>query len=336
MVCGKKRSHKNLFGVCEECAGVRVDDSLKVNVEQETKGVCKSCGKYRKMYSGVNGGEKVCLDCLPHSGKCTDCSEQSHLLILTNIGEAYCPNCQVKKLKGHEQRWNYTPRKFLTHGKNDFMLGVENEVQIANNIGKHDYLDQITKSLPQSTAYTVYDGTIDYGTEIVFHPRTLESYRELDYSGMFQCIVPHRSTGMHVHIERKAFLNKMHLYKFIRFIVKNRDFIKVIAERDTTIRRSWKFTKEIDAISKVKGYDVDPDKYMDINMLHHKTIEVRIFKGATKTEQLLKNLEFCHSLVKFSQETRPKYMTVYRLKRWLKDNQSLYQNLTSFIEEKGL
>lgn len=365
-VCGKKRPFKDIFDVCLDCKeavvaptpipipappewGYEGGDRLTIGEvrasHQEIErgfaekriGICESCGARKPLHEAIGGSKlKVCGDCRGHSGKCSGCGKDSFLLQGTSYGKVYCPPCQKIHLKGRENNWRYVPRKFFKHGKGDFMLGAENEVQLGT-LNREQYLEQIAKSYPRTDAYTMYDGTIDYGTEVVFHPRTLKSYQNLNYDGMMNGIIPHTTTGMHVHIERSAFLNKMHLYKFIRFIVKNRAFVTLIAERNanTTTNKSWKFTKELDTISKVKGYDVDPDKYMDVNMLHRHTVEMRIFKGATTSEQFLKNLEFAHSLAMFSKETHPRFMTAYRFKLWLSHNGSNYQNLLNFLAERG-
>lgn len=358
-ICGKKRARKDVFDICLDCAVapqaveavptiipyeggdvlehrdvVRTHKSIMEEFTSQKKGICQSCGKRALLYKA--GKSNVCGNCRAHSGTCSSCGEESYEMTGSGFDGLYCPKCQVKKLKGKEYNWRHVPRKFFQHGKGDFMLGAENEIQLAT-VNKAQYLNQIAKSYPRTCAYTMYDGTIDYGTEVVFHPRTLKSYQALEYEGMMNGIKEHRTTGMHVHIERTAFLNKMHLYKFIRFIVRNREFIAAVAERDpdNNYNKSWKFTKELDAISKVKGYDVDPDKYMDVNMLHRLTVELRIFKGATTSEQFLKNLEFAHALAIFSKVTRPKYMTVYRFNLWLSKNGSNYQNLLNFLTERG-
>lgn len=345
-VCGKKRIHKDVFDRCEDCVEPLIPQSwiiaeedtppprIKIR-EDRKKGICPSCGERKVLDENMDGDGLICGSCYYHSGKCTACGEKSHRLERSRYDRRLCPKCQVKESRGVEQRWNYRPDKFFKYGSGDFLLGAENEVQMGDIINKDQYLDQIAGNYPKVEVYTMYDGTIDYGTEVVFHPRTLKSYQKLKYSGMTYGIRHHNNCGMHVHISRDAFLNKMHLYKFIRFIFKNKKFITKIAERDvgTHRQRSWKFTKELDAISKVKGYDVDPDKYMDINMLHPETIELRIFQGATTKEQFLKNMEFAHALTLFSKETRPKYMTAYRFKLWLNVNGCNYPNLLNFLSK---
>ena len=361
-VCGKRRPHKDVFDVCQDCNNVPptavptplgewggFEGGEELDIEQvrethreimrdfEKDSICDCCGVRGRMHEAIGKSDlKVCGVCRGHSGKCSGCGKDSFRLQGTSYGKVYCPSCQKTSLEGKEHTWRYVPRVFFKHGKGDFMLGAENEVQFST-VGKREYLDQIAKNFSRTEVYTMYDGTIDYGTEVVFHPRTLASYQKIEYAGMMVGIKPHITTGMHVHIERVAFLNKMHLYKFIRFVMKNHKFIRLIAERDdnTTLNKSWKFTKEFNAISKVKGYPVDPDKYMDVNMQHQKTVELRIFKGATTAEQFLKNLEFAHALTIFSKVEHPRYMTAYRFKLWLGHNGSKYPNLLNFLAGRG-
>ena len=271
----------------------------------------------------------VCHQCMNGAGICAQCGK------VAIIVDGYCKVCSKEKGIGREHNWRYRAARFRKWGysKDKLYLGVENEVQLGGT--KRAFLKNLALSYYFDEAYAMHDGTIEYGTEVVFHPRTLESWKEFDLKPSLYDVVPHRRTGMHVHLSREAFMNKLHLYKFMRFFVKNKMFIEFIAERKARLFRAWEFTRREEVIAKCKGYEMGEGKYIDVNLRHFDTIEVRIFKGATTNVQILKNLEFCHALWAFSKEVVPKKMTRFQFERWLSGKEDMYPNLITFINGRS-
>ena len=354
-ICGRRRMARYMIGgICEGCSGIpAVEEDVEVprpfvdldeilgertefktpipdrGEENTVRHLCEFCGEYVHHVIGAYG-PKICARCSYHSGTCGSCGEYGILY------HGHCKECVKKHAISIEEGWSYTPHKFKKWGnsKDKLWIGIENEVQMAEGASKRLYLQRISEAYYKDEAYTMHDGTIQYGTEVVFHPRTLELIKKFDFEPMLRNTRPHRNTGMHVHLSREAFSNKAHLYKFMRFFARNKGFVEYVAERKSDMFRAWTFTKNGDVISKLKGYDVDGGKYIDVNLKHEATIEVRVFKGATEVWQIHKNVEFCHALWKFSRSNIPKHMTRLRFEKWLKDKESIYPNLVKHIRNR--
>jgi len=292
-------------------------------------GQCPVCKDYYGMLYPAKGDKFICMTCLNNSGVCRKCGKYT---ILEEYS-GYCRECSRERPMAIEHNWRYRPHRFKKWGYSSDKLyfGIENEMECT--IPKRDYLKHISGSYYFDEVYTMHDGTIGYGTEVVMHPRTFESIKEFDFKPMLTGIKPDRTTGMHIHLSREAFLSKMHLYKFMRFFAKNKGFIEFIAERKSNLYRAWEFTEQKHVISKAKGYELGEGKYIDVNLRHYETVEVRVFKGATKVEQIMKNVEFCHALWKFSKTHVPKKMTRIQFEKWL-ETQGDYPNLTAYIERR--
>jgi hypothetical protein len=213
-------------------------------------------------------------------------------------------------------------------------MGIENEVEMDDDTEKAYYIVQLAREYYFDEAYTMHDGTINYGTEVVFHPRTFKAIKDFNFEPMFKGIKPHQNTGMHVHLSRSGFSSKTHLYKFMRFFARNKAFTERVAERKSGRYRAWTFTDSRKIVGKLRGdYGMfGEDKYVDINLKHPETIEVRIFKGAVTTEQLMKNVEFCHALWRFSKRHPPKDMRKVPFIRWVMGLESDYPNLVAFLK----
>ena len=364
VVCGKKRFNKSEDNVCEECEQmIREDEEGEVPIEEDAvptinwdelirirntqytyqkeqekkKRICEHCGEAHILTTHAGVNKKLCAKCYAKTHMCEVCGKQSLDTQATRRQNHACKDCIKKYGLGVEHRWNYKAHPFKLHGsdKDDLYFGIENEVQL-KTLGKKEYIQHISKNYHEDDLYMVYDGTINYGVEHVLHPRTFQSLKNFDFDTMMSDVVPHKNTGMHIHISRSGFRNKLHLYKFMKFVSGNKGFVQVIAERSSKVWRAWRFTDGKHVLNKAKGFPVDMDKYVDINVQHPKTIELRIFKGATTSSQVLKNIEFCHALWKFSMVSVPKHMTKFRFLKWLGENSGKYSNLMDFLSKEGL
>lgn len=231
--------------------------------------------------------------------------------------------------------WRYRPPVFIEYGVDDFHFGIENEFSVDESVASRDkVIASLSKMFHERVAYIQHDGSVHNGGELVTHPMTFSQIKQ-DKQGLSKAfnvdgVIPHHSTGMHIHISKSAFTT-VSLYKFMKFISDHKEFIELVAERKSGGGRSaWSFEDKSmlkgKAISKRSG-----DKYVDVNLTHPKSVEVRIFKGATKFEQLLKNVEFCHALTTFSKFCGISTPSMKQFLGYIKDNSDKYGNLLSFL-----
>ena len=84
-------------------------------------------------------------------------------------------------------------------------------------------------------------------------------------------------------------------------------------------------------MEKAKGGRVDPHKYVDVNLQHGPSIELRIFAGVVDFPSLLKNIEFCHALYEFSRDAHRD--DAFKVTKFIEhvESSKLYPNLTSFL-----
>lgn len=293
-------------------------------------GVCDTCGNNTILVKSRVPDKHVCVRCYRTEVICTVCKNWVSEATQLRSGHRACPDCRYKNGLPHEEGWRYRPNKFHCVGEGTVFFGIENEMSLKTN--RDAYLKHIAKHFHPHVAYCQHDGTIDYGTEVVFHPMTFEKIKLFDFSPLFSPDVQASSTtGMHIHITRSAFTQK-DLYRFMHFISKNPNFIRFIAERKENAAQQWVFTHPELLEQKAAGINVDPHKYTDINLKHSETVEVRVFKGAVTDAQFRKNIEFCHALLKFVKEVPASQGTDYGFILWLQEQKD-YPYLTTFVKK---
>jgi len=156
--------------------------------------------------------------------------------------------------------------------------------------------------------YLKSDGSIEYGFELVTHPMTLSwAMQKFPWEGIDQL----RKTGMrsyntstcgvHIHINRRAFISNSHQWKFCYLINKNQSFSESIAGRRNNHYAS--FVGQAQLASKViakKTYQ--ENRYASINLQNHATVEVRIFKGTLKVSRLKSYLQFVDAVFQYTKD----------------------------------
>ncbi len=324
-VCGKRRYSFNVNGVCIQCSrnteeifeytrtplvahtvptdptigpGVTLDNFDNKVLKAPPKIKCMGCGLYERArrFTKTEDG-LVCDRCLQEYVKCHLCGK------IKRGFSTRCFDCMHKTAYGAEHNWRYKPRKFIKYGSGDILFGIENEVEVKED--KRAYLTNFSKNHHHDVAYTMFDGTIHYGTEVVMHPHSFEKLKAFNFKPMLEGVIKSPTTGMHIHISRTSFTNRLHLYKFMKFVNHNKKFIKFIAGRPSGRDRQWDFADRRILVQKAKGARVDVSKYVDINIQHGETIELRIFKGAVTPKEIISNIEFCHALILFSGKYGP-------------------------------
>lgn len=232
------------------------------------------------------------------------------------------------------------------NAKDALVFGVELEIEGRGDTYSNDLVDILggSKGTKTGRAILKYDGSLSNsrGCEIVTLPYTLEQHRK---PGLWDVLLDSRlqaharsgagttNCGMHVHINRCA-LSALTVGKMVVFLNNpdNGGFVTTVAQRQSgsyCVRDSAK--KHSDALH---GYDMS--RYDIINISGGATVEVRMFRGNVRPERVLKNIEFCHALVRFCEShgiTQAQRWGVFA--DWLSKQRKSYPNLYGFLAEKG-
>ena len=310
-VCESCASKHNYFH-CRIC-GVTHRPSEKSG-EDET--VCKKCAKNliecpeckRSMDKRkgvlVHDGDKsktVCSHCARTYKQCPMCGDRRRLVVAVLKGGHACADCRHKNGIASLHGWRYRPEPFIMYGKSRLFLGLENEFSVGDK-DRERAMNHIASHFHDDILYLQHDGTVHNGAEVVTHPITYELLRKdaHGFKNMFhKDMVKHKSCGMHIHMSKDAF-TPMHLFKFMNFLSNNPRFTEYIAERKGGDAKQWLLTHPELLMDKAQGKNIDPHKYVDINLQHPKSVEIRIFAGVTTYAGLMKNVEFCVALHEFA------------------------------------
>jgi hypothetical protein len=133
---------------------------------------------------------------------------------------------------------------------------------------------------------------------------------------------------MHVHVNRNA-LSPLALGKTLVFInsAGNTALIRRVAQRDA---ENWarRYPKRV-----ADGKNETSNKYEALH-LSSRTVEFRIFRGNLRFQRVLKNIEFCHSVVKYCESASMRDLDSHAgYLAWLGKNRGTYPNLVRFLGE---
>jgi hypothetical protein len=277
-----------------------------------------------------------------------------------------CRKCHEKRIpvKSHDYRPSrftklVSKRECTSIPENILLYGFEIEVENLGRMGSdgnwHPYFKRATiaqKAMDffgDDECYCVHDGTLRIspegaGLEIVTQPRSWQKYKEQrdkftdlliklrEWGG--QAYRP-GTAGFHAHMSKAAF-TRLHLYKFIDFLYKKstKDFRTAIAQRggNDYSRFSSEDANNTKKIAKDK-YNVSGSHYSAVNLTNPDTVEVRIFRGTLEPLWFHKNIEFLHSLYRFSRDNRLQDMIVYKYIAYILQNKNEYRCLLEFIKD---
>jgi hypothetical protein len=207
---------------------------------------------------------------------------------------------------------------------NALLFGCELEMEAKSGYTANYLVERLGGShgTKTGTAILKRDGSLEdgRGVELVTLPFTLDYHRS---SGQWQAWLDSRlqaiamsgagttNCGMHVHINRKA-MSHLTIGKMVVFLNNphNSGFVSTVAQRRSGGFCSRDERKKIHAsylgYSKLPAEDpetgdtvIHNSRYDIINISGNRTVEIRMFRGNLRPERVLKNIEFCHALVRF-------------------------------------
>lgn len=222
-------------------------------------------------------------------------------------------------------------------------LGVELEVESKKDYFRNDVAKEIKDLLPNFLAMKD-DGSLDCerGFEIVsapaslaFHQQTWQKFFDGPGTKVHSYSGTNGRCGMHVHISRDS-MHSLHLGKLIVFYnaKDNEEFISKMAGRAKSHYAEIKHNKKISDSLNWHTHN----KYEAVNLCHHNSIEIRVFKGNASPLGFMKNLEFVHASWAFTKDAANTHLTKEDFLLWIADQRhnKTYPNLKFWLVRQEL
>ena len=294
---------------------------------------CDYCKEYHNtmntdIYRTVGGG-KICERASKNFyQRCPQCGlyEQSGRMRYSTR-DCLCRECYAKLEKYRIKSYHDTPMlmgyeydketcKNVGVSMDNFKgYGIELEVDCG---GENDVTSKDIIQLLNEEVYTMHDGSIGNGFEIITHPHTEEALYNMNWEETFKWLLNkgYRShdvstCGLHMHISRRLFKDNEAICKMMYFYEKFRNDVIKMSRRTTDRVERWagfysmphRVTKSfiIDAFNAYNGAG-HSSRYKCVNLTNRNTIEIRIMKGTLRLETFLATLDFIITVAKNSNE----------------------------------
>lgn len=225
------------------------------------------------------------------------------------------------RVKKYIKPYNYTPDEFIfSKLERDVVTPLFLGAEIEVDKGGED--DNNAKYVINNleNCYVVHDGSLRDGFEIVTHPATLNYHKQMNYAEVFKELVnkgykAHDTTtcGLHIHFNRDYLsssktIQDLCITKILFLLERYCDNIEKLARRQSNrysnnIKRNKEDDSLLDLLYKAKRPGMfNSAKYNAVNLMHEKTVELRMFKGTLKYETYMATLEFVKNLVDISKQ----------------------------------
>jgi Pentapeptide repeats (9 copies) len=317
---------------------------LRANYSEEWKApwICSDCGEDENDGCTCNQCEECgsnececCWRCERSPDNCRCCGECESL-------REDC-SCHDDNEERSSDLYSYSTDIFdklawpPENARNALVFGVELECEARDEDrhGQKSIIEALGGSIGENYILKC-DASLTYGVEIVSLPYTLDQHRQT--FGWDRILKPladiaksgARTTncGMHCHINRAA-LSPLTLGKMLVFAncAGMHDMIDLIAQRSQNsycVRRDKKITDGQSNSARRESLNV-----------RDATVEVRIFRGNTRPERVIKNISFCHAMVQYARASSMLTIeSVDHFTHWLIGHRGAYPELVSFLIEK--
>jgi hypothetical protein len=200
------------------------------------------------------------------------------------------------------------------------------------------------------------DGSLHNGLEIVFHPRSIDSWFEGDTLKLLSRVVGAvqvgggksfntDTCGIHVHRENGDIDSDL-TSSLLFFFRQCQEQIEKVAQRNELAYASFGFVKGV--ITKKHAKDLvfrdrhKQARYQCINFENRHTIEFRVFKGTLRVVTFLCYVSFCHYIVEFLKKVEINEScvqhpwTIFTI--WLQNQPSCkpLDALKTYLDKKGI
>jgi hypothetical protein len=304
---------------CERFGGIWY---TRVYLEGHTF-TCESCDEVH--WNGDYAGDGQCIVCADNDDNDDDAS-----------GEVIEEYHSVRA----ERRYGYLNEDRITAHpvQGTLYFGVELEVECPND--REEKALRVQAALPHVVLQ--YDGSLDNGFEIITAPAVLSAQRRLwkrFTTNVARGLKSHNTStcGMHVHVSRDA-LTPLQIGKLTVFLNagENYGFVTTVSQRVMGTYCKQKSSKA----SFKNGPDVfdRSDRYDALNLVNENTVEFRIFRGNTRADRILKNLEFCAALIAWTKTASLQALSFQNFLAWLTkpEQRTEYSVLYAFLCDAGV
>ena len=241
---------------------------------------CQSCDGWNRDGAGCANG------CCSQDCECDDC----------------CDEDVDEDLGGLVHDYEYKPRPMF-HGTGPLFLGAEIEIETPHY--DTEKCAKIAQSHLGSLGYLKTDSSIGHGFEIVTHPMSYDwalanfpwpMLTALRNAGCYASA----STGIHVHVSRAGFSSACHTYRWMKFIYRNEQQVKIVARRCSN---EWAaFTDQDRAAVKDYAKGAYGERYRAINTNNTHTFELRVFASSLNPGEVQAALGLAAASIEYTRD----------------------------------
>lgn len=243
----------------------------------------------------------------------------------------------------------------IFHGMGRVFLGWELEFELpyelphpnSRDMGPRDAACMVISHMaPSGLLYLKTDGSLQNGIEMVTHPMT---YRWAERNFPWEMLDMLRDgcgamspagAGLHVHVNRTAFTDTTHMFRWLRLMWRMQEQVNAIARRrtrwaqwDRNIRRSIKLI--------AKNGERSFERYAAVNVQNQETLEVRVFRSSMNRQEILAALALVDASVEYTRTLTSKAAndggwTWAGLFAWLTERGTTYAPLLAEAERLDL
>lgn len=296
---------------------------------------CSMCGIYHKVSNrpkfSIQDDNGITFNMceLGYSNMVTICTRCGKAFLSNNIfiynTEGYCDNCYKSimkyKIKGYHERvdlswYNKVEDKNIALRRNPSIPYFGFELEIGAGGERDDISQKVIEELNEEV-YTMHDGSIDSGFEIISHPHTEDALYNLPYDNVFRnlSMIGYRShdigcCGLHLHIGREMFNSQESLAKMLYFYENNKQDIMRFSRRSAAQLDRWAaFYSYDEGVSLSDCYailndydegDCHDDRYKAVNLQRSSTVEIRCMRGTLNPHTFRATLDFIITVAKNS------------------------------------
>lgn len=316
---------------------------------------CPECHRLvPKSQTREQDGVRMCMECW--NERYFSCRGCYHVFTRDHDdGHGYCEQCHTaheeqmrrERNRPHGYHWGrdcdwYTGGFRMDGEPSDTMLfGVELEMDCGqfdfDKMGDGDRLYHFER-----------DGSLSScGAECITQPCSWRFHKEsFPWRRLLQAakecgFKSHDTTtcGLHVHMNKGAFLDKTLEMAVDLFVNRNIDKWELVARRSSERWAKGKKDKTVDEAT--RSVDYPQDRYQAVNHLNRKTVEIRIAKGSLKYETVLGTVGLYAAMCKFLKDKTPEDVTNTTGATWEKfvayvcDNCATYPESVELLARKG-
>jgi hypothetical protein len=306
----------NKINVCDYC-GDYATEVTNVIIRGHDRFVCNNCKEHLNIIECPDCGylfprdettltncERVCESCLENYGFCSNCNE--YWLFSDMFNDNCCNECIIDC--GHDD--DTYPGQWIElreeeEADNTPIFGVELEVGFDGGFCENDMM------LYDWVSYT-RDSSIGYinNMEFLIHPMSwkwINNNRDRLIRLLDKIICcggeVDDSCGIHIHINRSAFLDFGHLYRFFHLIHGNEEyFFEHSGREDRDTMEKWaEFRPSHTIICRNEPELRNISKYSAVNYKHKATVEIRIFGATLKFDRYIEYISLMNDVFNYTE-----------------------------------